>query len=258
MAVNLKLVEDAKKMYSHFLRQLNDAHIFLRQAQPQLVLTPKQLKAKEKKFASVLYFVPSVNEEQSTVKRTDAQLKEIYQRFTSNGLYEAFLIMAVAHFEAYLADLMVLFLMHYPKRSNETVKDLIPCKTISVFELVDSKDKDALLRSVFVTHADSVFRLSPKLYLEYMTKLLGAEPCASTESFCEVAATRDLVVHNRLEINETYIKKAGKKARGKVGDRVSIDALYYDDTMKHMKRVANHLRNHLVEKFQGKKDDDIL
>jgi len=196
-----------------------------------------------------LYYVPSVNEEESTVKRTNAQLKQIYQRFTSNGLYEAFLITAVAHFEAYLADLMVLFLMHNPKRSNESVKDLPPCKTISVFELVDSKDKDALLRSVFVDHANSVFRLSPKLYLEYMVKLISAEACKSTASFCEVAATRDLIVHNRLKINETYMKKAGKNSRGKIGDDVSVDALYYDDAMKHMKRVANHLRTHIVEKF---------
>ncbi len=37
------------------------------------------------------------------------------------------------------------------------------------------------------------------------------------------AATRDLVVHNSGVTNELYLQKAGKKARGALGARLTVD-----------------------------------
>ena len=115
----------ARRIYSlqnKIVRELNNAHIFLEQAQPLLV----EAKAKyenSKSKADRRYYVPSVDRKKFA-KRTDAELKEIYSHYTSNGLFEAFLVNSVSQFESFLADVLITFLTHYPLRITETVQGL--------------------------------------------------------------------------------------------------------------------------------------
>jgi hypothetical protein len=76
----------ARKIYSFqnkIVRELNDAHIFLAQAQP-LLLDARARYEESKSKSDRRYFVPSIDK-RKVAKRTDKELKEIYDRPPSTG-----------------------------------------------------------------------------------------------------------------------------------------------------------------------------
>jgi len=247
----------ARRIYSlqnKIVRELNNAHIFLEQAQPLLV----EAKAKyenSKSKADRRYYVPSVDRKKFA-KRTDAELKEIYSHYTSNGLFEAFLVNSVSQFESFLADVLITFLTHYPLRITETVQGIPACPNISPRDLVVAPDKDQLIQRVFADHVVNVFRQRPSLYMAYVAKLLSVKNDPSFADYYEVAATRDLVVHNNCVANALYLEKAGAKARGAQGAKLSIDKTYYYDALAKLKKVSGAIKRDIEKKY-GKGEEEV-
>lgn len=250
---NPQLVKQATRLHTAFTRQLNDDFIFLAQIRPLLVRAPKAFKNKEKNALNP-FLVPSSYAGDSEVGRSEAQLKEIYKKYQSHGMYEVFLVAAVAHFESFLSDLMVLFLSHNPLRSNVNVQGIALPKPFPIEQLVKQSSLEEALLITFKTQAESVFRAKPELYLQYMRELTSVDDIASAADFVEIAATRDLLVHNKALINTTYLEKAKAKARGKQGGSVVVDADYYAQSIRHMKIIAVTHRRKIIETFS---DDDL-
>ncbi len=240
----------AKRIYTlqnRIVRELNNAHIFLEQAQPLLV----EAKAKFENSKSKVdrwYYVPSVDR-RKFAKRTDVELKEIYSHYTTNGLFEAFLVNSVSQFESFLADVIITFLGHYPLRITETVQGVPACPSIPVRDLVVAPDKEQLLQRVLADHVVNVFRQRPSLYMAYVVKLLGVKNDPSFADFYEVAATRDLVVHNNSIANSLYIEKSGAKARGPLGAKLSVDKGYYYDALAKLKKVSGAIKRDIEKKY---------
>jgi len=55
---------------------------------------------------------------------------------------------------------------------------------------------------------EQVFRQLPSDYIRYVVEIIGVQADKSFLDYYELAATRDLVVHNSLVINELYIENA--------------------------------------------------
>ena len=240
----------AKRIYSlqnKIVRELNNAHIFLEQAQPLLI----EAKAKYENSKSKVdrrYYVPSI-ERRKFAKRTDAELKDIYSHYTSNGLFEAFLVNSVSQFESFLGDVIIEFLTHYPLRITETVQGMPACPNISPKDLVAATDKDELIQRVFSDHAGNVFRQRPSLYMTYLAKLLSVKSDPSFSDYYEVCATRDLVVHNNGIANALYVEKAGTKARGAVGEKTPVDQDYYYEALAKLKKVSGAIKRDIEKKY---------
>ena len=96
------------------VREVNDIHIFVNQSLPLLDEAKRPFtKSKHKKDRR--YYVPSIRRTKFA-KRTDQELKDIYQRFTDHALYETFLVSVVSKFEAFLADVVKEILIEYPQK----------------------------------------------------------------------------------------------------------------------------------------------
>ena len=247
----------ARKIYSlqnKIVRDLNNAHIFLEQAHPLLIEAKTQYESSNSK-ADRRYYVPSVDRKKFA-KRTDAELKEIYNHYTSKGLFEAFLVNSVSQFESFLADVLITFLNHYPLRVTETVQGVPACPNISPKELVAAPDKAQLVQRVFEDHVANIFRQRPILYMTYVAKLLSVKNDPSFADYFEVAATRDLVVHNNNVVNALYLEKSGAKARGSIGDKLSVDESYYYSALAKLKKVSGAIKRD-VEKKYGKSDEEV-
>jgi hypothetical protein len=244
----------AKQVYAlqnKTVRQLNDSHIFLEQAQPLLV-EAKATYENSKSKAGRRYYVPSVDR-RKFAKRTDAELKEIYDHYAATGLFEAFLVTAVSQFESFLADVLLAFFGHYPIRITESVQNVPACPNISPKDLLQAADKDALVRRVLNDHITNVFRQKPSVYMSYVVKLLSAKSDASFADYYEVAATRDLVVHNNCIVNSIYSEKAGAKARGEVGTKLIVDEAYFSAALAKLKKVSGAIKRDVADKFGSDK-----
>lgn len=56
---------------------------------------------------------------------------------------------------------------------------------------------------------------------------LGCPTDDEVDALAELKATRDVLEHNAGVANDTYVRKAGKKARYAAGEYVEIDDAYH-------------------------------
>jgi hypothetical protein len=245
---NEALARKIYKLQNKIVRDLNDAHIFLEQAQPLLIDARSRYEATRSK-TDRRYYVPSVGGKRKYAERTDTELKAIYDRYTSSGLFEAFLVSSVSLFESFLADVLITFLTHYPKRITESVPGIPACSGISAKDLLEATNRDELVQRVLSDHIESVFRQRPQIYMNYFAKMLSVKNDPSFSDLYEVSATRDLVVHNNRVVNALYLDKAGNKARGALGDTIAVDADYYYSVLANLKRVSGAIKRDVGKKY---------
>lgn len=247
----------ARRIYSlqnGIVRELNNAHIFLEQAQP-LLAEAKTKYVNSKSKADRRYYVPSIGRTKFA-KRTDAELKAIYNHYLVNGLFESFLVSSLSRFESFLADVLFEFLTHYPLRITERIQGVPACPDISPKDLVVAPDKDRLLQRVINEHLTNVFRQRPSVYMNYVSTLVGIKDDPSFLDYYEIAATRDLVVHNSSVVNQLYLDKAGRKARGALGSKLIIDQAYYYESIAKMKKVSGAIKRDVENKY-GKPKEEV-
>jgi hypothetical protein len=248
-------VKFAKRVYSlqnGIVRELNNAHIFLEQAVPLLT----DAKAKYEGSHSQpdrRYYVPSVDR-RKFAERSDTELREIYDHYTSTGLFEAFLVNSVSRFESFLADTLREFFGHYPHRLTEKVQGVPSCPDVSPKQLIEAADKDELLQHLIREHIANVFRQRPSIYLPYTAKLLGAKDDPTYLDYYELSATRDLVVHNSRIVNQLYLEKAAAKARADFGEQLTVDRSYYYGAIAKMKKVSGAIKREVEKRFGAAKN----
>lgn len=240
----------AQKIYSlqnKIVRELNDVHIFLEQAQPLLFDARARYEGSQTE-SDRRYYVPSIGK-RKFAERTDKELKEIYDRFTSTGLFESFLVRSLSQFESFLADLLIVFLHHYPQRITEVTQGIPACPSVSAKDLMAAQNKEELVRRVLDDHVSNVFRQRPSVYMAYVVKLLSVKNDPSFADYYEVAATRDLVVHNNGKINDLYLEKAGTNARGALGQVIAVDEEYFSAAVAGLKKVSGAIKRDVEKKY---------
>lgn len=249
------LARSIYRLQNKIVRDLNDAHIFLEQVTP-LLGEAKAAFDQSKSKSDRRYYVPSVDR-RKFAKRTDAELKSIYSHFSTVGLYEAFLVTAVSQFESFLADVLVNFFNQYPLRITEVVQGVPACPSIPPRDLMSAPDKDQLVQRVLADHTANVFRQRPSLYMAYVAKVVGVKNDPSFSDYFEIAATRDLVVHNNRVVNGLYLEKSGKKARGQLGEKLAVDKDYYYAALGNLKKVSGAIKRDVEKKYGAGSEDEV-
>jgi len=245
----------ATKMFGlqvRIVRELNNAHIFLEEACARL-LKGRDRFARSSSKAEKRYYVPSAR--RKFAKRTDAEVMEIYDRYLATGLYEAFLVSTLSRFESFLADVLTAFFLAYPMRITERVQGIPACPDVSAADIINADDKDELMRMIIQEHMEQVFRQRPSDYMKYVVEIIGVQADKSFMDYYEIAATRDLVVHNSGVINGLYMQKAGKKARGDLGDRLTVDKEYFYGALAKMKKVSGAIKRDVEKKYNLKEKE---
>ena len=239
------------QMQNGIVRDLNDIHIFIRQALP-LLEDARDTHGASTHKKDRRYFVPSVGRAK-VAKRTDHELRQIYERFTTQRLYEAFLITAIAEFESFLARVLRGIIREYPPKLSEGVPGVSGCKAVSAEILLESATIDEALDKAIADHINGVFYAKPKEYLNYLSKVTGVD----TEDdafldYLELKATRDILVHNSHLANAIYRSKAGSKARVAIGEVLSADSTYFDNSLATLKRLSGIIKRDVERTFKPK------
>ena len=61
------------------------------------------------------------------------------------------------------------------------------------------------------------------------------------DTLVEIKAARDILEHSAGVVNETYLRKAGSRARYGLGEQIVIDDTYHLDSWKLIKKVVADL-----------------
>jgi hypothetical protein len=70
---------------------------------------------------------------------------------------------------------------------------------------------------------------------------LGCPTEDELDALAEIKAARDILEHNAGVVNETYRRKAGRRARYNVGDHVEIEDAYHLESWRLIKKVVQDL-----------------
>ncbi len=241
------------RLHVNNVRRLNDTHIFARQSIPVLEeVRDEYLQSRSKRDKK--YYVPYKGRSKFA-KRTDAELKKIFDKYIDSELYANLIIASVSQFESFLADVLSHVIFCYPQKLSTNVKGISISKDVPLEFLVGSKSISEALEKEIDRRINEVFHASPALYFAYFKEIMGVDTTDEVfEDYIEIKATRDLLVHNTGRINQIYLTKAGEKARGKSGDSLEIHEEYFEHCIAVMKRVSGIVQRDIEDKF-GKNEE---
>jgi len=109
--------------------------------------------------------------------------------------------------------------------------------------VLKAKDRDEIISVVLLKQLNDLKYENIRDWFAELNKAvkLGTPTEDESDSLAELKATRDILEHNAGIVNATYTRKAGKKARYAVGDRIEIDDAYHLSSWRLIKKVVTDL-----------------
>lgn len=254
MATRRTITEEIYQRHLSLYGELNDIHIFAYKTVPLLKDAASEFKGQVvDENEDIAFRVPGKKGRVGMAKRNPTELSALFNRFANQELYENLLVSSVSRFEFYLSDVIGKFLRHFPTKLSIGPKGGDSGKQVPIHLLVDADDLDDLRDDVIDLRLQAIFHAEPKEYCAYFNAVseLGI-PLDDFGQFFEIKATRDLIVHNSLLVNELYVKKAGDCGRGEVGDRLKVRRDYFEEALSAMKTLSSSIERTTRKKYGNK------
>jgi len=229
MGKKFKQSRIANKIYKSHLNlvsDMNDTLVFL--GQVKLTLEEKKweyersVNDKDKK-----YYITNIKDKYA--QRTDEELRNIYDKFLSRELYESFFVTLISKFEDFLESCLLIILEEHPDRISLNSEGVETSKNVPLEDILKSENKEEIIKKIIGGKLATLFYAKPEQYMKYFINVTRFKiPKETIENFIERKATRDIIIHNRSIINNTYLEKAGGKSRGNINKKVIFDKNYFD------------------------------
>jgi hypothetical protein len=149
----------------------------------------------------------------------------------------------VSVFEVFLLDFLHRLLLHNPWQFAR--------KQLEFEAVLAAGDRDEIISDVILRQLNELKYDQLRAWFVVMNKTVKLDLPTEDEidALAEVKATRDILEHNAGVVNETYRRKAGRKARYAIGDRVRIDDAYHLDSWRLIKKVMADVSTAAVAKL---------
>lgn len=245
MARDSEVSKAIYRRHIRLFRYLNDAWIFTELLRPELLTKAKALRATnniEKKN----YPVPKEerNGKDNAIgtvnsKRRDEEIGGLFYSQHNRGIFETNIISMVSRTEAFIQDCIAIVVTAFPKKLGILAdKNGIP---LDVF--LDHDDRKDVISRFVALRCEGLMFAKPSEYMEKLAKVLAIPLDEELVlEFIEIKASRDLIIHNNGRINKLYMDKVGSKARGKVGDELSVDHDYFRHVITKLKRLSGSIQ----------------
>ncbi len=247
------LVEEINRRHLRLYRELNDLHIFASRTSPLLKEAAEEHKGEFIDLdEDIANSVPRKHDHPGIAKRNSTELSALLKRFANEELFANLLVTAVSRFEFYLTDVMGEYLRRSPEKLLRGPKGGDSTRVVQLQSVLESASLAELYEELIEQRTQAILYAEPKEYCTYFNAIseLGLTE-KDFEKFFEVKATRDLVIHNSLLVNELYKKKAGALSRGNIGDRLKVKKDYFEGALGAMKKMSSTIEA-LTRKKHGK------
>jgi hypothetical protein len=237
---NRTIVEEIYRRHIRLFREINDLHIFASRTSPLLKAAAEEHKGEFiDPDEDIKLSVPGKHGQPAIARRNATELSSLLKRFANEELFANLLVTAVSRFEFYLADVLGLFLRRAPEKLLRGPRGGDSGKPVPLQLVIDAENLEELYEELIEQRIQAIFYAEPKEYCTYFNAISELEiPEESFGQFFEIKATRDLIVHNSLMVNDLYKKKAGASSRGEVGDRLKVKKDYFEASLSAMKKLS--------------------
>jgi hypothetical protein len=172
------------------------------------------------------------------LKEISSHVSDAKAEVIVHGLF----VMAVASMEVMIADVLNYFLRSFPQK--------LPANEFKFEKDTFFENYFGLLRNAIDMHINS---LSYKSFEDFFSKLLEYLSLdwpdfrqAFGDDIREIKATRNLLLHNNLVVNDQYIDTAGVKKR----ERPVVDKPYLQGMLQVLLGFEEGLNGRLLEKYK--------
>lgn len=162
--------------------------------------------------------------------------------YVAEQLVEATFQQFIAILEIFIFEILETWLMAYSGSLRK--------KTLTFGDILDAPDKDAIARSVVRGEMRGLTCKAPSDWFAYLHEIVKIK-CPSADEIGRIAeakATRDLLVHNRGIVNQTYLDKAGSFARFDIGERIGLPDQYHRETWELIRKVVLDISAAAIDK----------
>ena len=182
----------------------------------------------------------------STRKYTKQELLGRYQFLAFQQMPVNGIAQLVTITEALLGDIVRNVIVRYPHKlgARRTIQLQAVLEAQSLEE-VHLRASDALLNELSYK--------SPAEFSEALDNLLSINllECPAFHKYIELKATRDIYVHNRGIVNETYLKKADSHSRARIGQVLPVDIPYFLETYEACIQLTEWLEQELDQHWHS-------
>lgn len=179
-------------------------------------------------------------------KYTKQQLLGRYQFLAFTQMPLNGLAQLVTITEALLGDVVRAVVVRYPQKlGGKRSIQLQAVLEAQSLEEVHMRATDALLNELSYK--------SPLDFASSLNELLSVNllECPAFHKYVELKATRDIYVHNRGFVNETYLKKAGSHARARDKMVLPVDIPYFLESYEACLQLTEWLENELDQHWHS-------
>jgi hypothetical protein len=164
-----------------------------------------------------------------------------YTQLPLNGLAQLVTIT-----ESLLSDVIRIVVVRYPQKLGTK-------RAIQLQRVLESQS----LEEVHIHATDSLLNelsyKSPTDFASAINDLLSINllECPAFHRYVELKATRDIHVHNRGFVNETYLKKAASHARARDKMPLTVDIQYFLDSYEACLQLSEWLEHELDQHWHS-------
>lgn len=246
-------VKITKRVYGlnkSLFRELNDIHIYLSHTLPLLDRMAERYRS-IKSSSDKRFIVPSRIGKKGIAKRTPEEVASLFEKFAQRELHANLLLVCVSRFESFLNDVLRAFLSEYPGKLSVGLKGGESERQFPVSFIINSTTLAEAQSAVAESRLQRVFYAEPNDYLSYFESITGVViPETLFLSFVETKATRDLIIHNSGKVNDLYLRKSGKSARGKPGAIIPLNEDYFGKCISVMKSISGEINKQVSAKYE--------
>lgn len=182
----------------------------------------------------------------NTVKYTKQQLLSRYQFLALTQMPLNGLAQLVTITESLLSDVVRAVIVRYPQKLGTK-------RTMQLQRVLEAQN----LEEVHMHATDSLLNeltyKSPSDFASALDDFLSVNllDCPAFHKYVELKATRDIHVHNRGFVNETYLKKAASHARAREKMLLPVDIHYFLDSYEACLQLTEWLEHELNQRWHS-------
>ncbi|WP_315718283.1 MULTISPECIES: hypothetical protein [unclassified Bradyrhizobium] len=245
MARNSKVSQTIYRHHLRLNRFLNDAWIFTTLTRPMLKEKGDALVASKSK-RKLEYPVPKKGDTVISERR-DEDVGALFLAQYGRGIFDTHIISIISRIEAFIQDCIFEVVKKYPEKLA-----IIGGKSGIPLDLyLQHEDRDDLLEAYIALRCQDLMFSKPSEYLAKAAEVLSIQLKPDiVATYVEMKASRDLLIHNGGLINQLYLDKAGRKARGKINDELDIDEEYFADVIMNAKMLSGAIQRETEKKYR--------
>jgi hypothetical protein len=229
--------------YASSIETLNNIFLTTTLAKKGLTEIRENLKSKDPHLFEIE--IPTIKGNIATKTTDKSKVVEILKSTIKRDLYSNSIVAAISITESFLEQVVRAILTMHPGKlsadvERNTKKEAADEKKIDLKDILSANSLSDIYDKLIMQKVVKLFYASPTEYFKYLSDTIQITLDQDTiGKYVEIKATRDLITHNKGQVNQIYLDKTEKYTRvKKLNQNIPITEEYFKNSIGTMKLIV--------------------